>query len=66
MYKIRPVVEDLVNKFKIVYKPENHVSIDEEFLLWKGSLGFKEYIPNKRARFGIKMFSLCKVDEMKL
>ena len=56
--KIRPVVEDLVNKSKTVYKPEKHVSIVEELLLWNGRLGFKQYIPNKRARFGIKMFSL--------
>ena len=58
LYKISPVVEDLVNKFKTVYKLEKHVSIDEHLLLWKGRLGFKQYIPNKRARFGIKMFSL--------
>ena len=30
-------------------------------MLWKGRLGFKQYIPNKRSRFGIKMFSLCEV-----
>ena len=66
LYKIRPVVEDPVNKFKTVYKPEKHISIDEELLLWKGRLGFKQYIPNQRAQFGIKMFSLCEVDEMKL
>ena len=60
--KIRPVVEDLVNKFKTVYEPEKHVSIDEELLLWKGHLSFKQYAPNKRVRFGIKMFSLCEVD----
>ena len=28
-------------------------------MLHKGRVGFKQYIPNKRARFGIKMFSLC-------
>ena len=39
LYKIRPVVEDLVSKFKTIYKPEKHVSIDEELLLWKGRLG---------------------------
>ena len=27
----------------------------------KGRLEFKQYIPNKRTRFGIKMFSLCEV-----
>ena len=35
------------------------ISVDEELLLWKGRLVFKQYIPLKRARFGIKMFSLC-------
>ena len=59
LFKIRPVVNYLVEKFKAVYTPEKTVSIDEELLLWKGRLGFKQYIPNKRSRFGIKMFSLC-------
>ena len=40
---------------------EQHVAIDEELLLWKGRVGFKQYIPSKRARFDIKMFSLCEV-----
>lgn len=58
LYKVRPVVEFLVSKFKSVYIPEEHVSMDEELLLWKGKLSFRQYIPLKRARFGIKMFSL--------
>ena len=28
-------------------------------MLWKGRLQFKQYIPNKRSRFGIKYSSLC-------
>lgn len=59
LYKVRPVIEYLVSKFKSNYIPEQHISIDEELLLWKGRLVFKQYIPLKRARFGIKMFSLC-------
>ena len=59
LYKVRPVVEYLVNKFRTVYIPEDRISIDKELLLWKGNLAFKQYIPMKRARFGIKMFSLC-------
>ena len=27
--------------------------------MWKGRLGFKQYIPLKRARFGVKAFMLC-------
>ena len=42
LYKIRPVVEYLVSKSKTVYTPEQHVSIDEELLLWKGTVGFKQ------------------------
>lgn len=28
-------------------------------MLWKGRLSFKQYLPNKRKRFGIKAFILC-------
>ena len=59
LFKIRPVVDYLLEKFKSAYTPSKNISIDEELLIWKGRLGFKQYIPNKRARFGIKMFSIC-------
>ena len=35
LYKVRPVVEYLVNKVRTVYIPEDHISIDEELLIWK-------------------------------
>ena len=41
LFKVRPVVDYLVSKFKTVYTPQMNVSIDEELLLWKGRLGFK-------------------------
>ena len=28
-------------------------------MLWKGRLLFKQYIPSKRSRSGVKLFSLC-------
>ena len=59
LYKIRPVAKYLVSKFKAVYTPEQHVAIDKELVLWKDRVGVKQYIPSKRARFGIKIFSLC-------
>ena len=39
--------------------PSENISIDKELLFYKGRLSFKQYIPSKRARFGIKLFSLC-------
>ena len=61
LFKIRPVLDYLMDNFKNEYTPDKHIAIDEELLLWKGRLGFKQYIPNKRARFGIKTFSVCEV-----
>ena len=56
---VRPVVQYLVSKLKSVYISEDHISIDEKLLLWKGEQLLKQYIALKRPRFGIKMFSIC-------
>ncbi|CAL1278575.1 unnamed protein product [Larinioides sclopetarius] len=53
-------VYDAINrKFKSSYVPEKDISVDESVLLYKGRLGYKQYLPNKRARFGIKFYQLC-------
>ena len=52
-------MDHLFEKFQEVYVPTCNVSIDESLLLWKGRLSFKQYIPLKRARFGVKSFMLC-------
>ena len=59
LFNVRALIEHLVKRFKEVYIPSREISIDEELMLWKGRLGFKQYIPNKRCRFGIKYVSLC-------
>ncbi|KAG8226635.1 hypothetical protein J437_LFUL005286 [Ladona fulva] len=57
--KIWPVYERLNKKFQDAYTPERNVTIDESLMLYKGRLGWIQYIPMKRARFGIKTFMLC-------
>ena len=57
--EVEGVVEFLVDQFKNVYIPTQHISIDEELLFWKGRLSFKQHIPSKRSRFGVKLFSVC-------
>ena len=59
LFKVRPLVDHLCEKFGEVCTPSSNISIDESLLLWKGRLAFKQYIPLKRARFGIKCFMLC-------
>lgn len=57
--KIFPVFQILNEKFKNLYTPMRDVTIDESLLLFKGRLGWIQYIPLKRARFGIKTYMLC-------
>ncbi len=39
--------------------PHKNLVIDESLMLWRGKLLFKQYIPSKRHRFGVKLFILC-------
>ena len=59
LFKIRPLLEYLINKFQEEKMPSQKISIDEQLILHKGRIGFRQYNPSKRARFGLKFFSLC-------
>jgi len=56
LYKVRPLLDELFEKFQTVYTPGPSVALDESLILWKGRLVFRQYLPLKRARFGIKLF----------
>ena len=57
LYKIRPLVEHFSATFSRAFTPYQNICIDES-LLFKGRIIFRQYIPLKRARFGIKLFCL--------
>lgn len=57
--KIKPFYDALIQRFSTVYVPEQNIAIDESLMLWKGRLQMKQYIPLKRARFGLKSYELC-------
>lgn len=57
--KLRPLLEHVINIFKTSYVPYEKLCIDESLILFKGRLMFKQYIPSKRSRFGVKFFVLC-------
>ncbi|CAB3248586.1 unnamed protein product [Arctia plantaginis] len=60
--KVAPVVAHCNKKFKDLYTPAQHLSLDESLLLWKGRLSWKQCIRSKAARFGIKSFELCEAE----
>ena len=42
--------------------PEKQLSLDESMMLWRGRLVFRQYIKNKRHKYGVKFFELCQHD----
>ena len=58
LLKIKPIIVYLQNKFSAVLVAGKNLCIDESIVLWKGRLRFKQHIPLKKNRFGIKLFEL--------
>ncbi|KAG7154982.1 PiggyBac transposable element-derived protein 4-like 9 [Homarus americanus] len=40
-------------------KRYQNVVFDESLMLWRGNIGFCQYIPSKHHRFGLKLFVIC-------
>lgn len=57
--KIKDLVDLFRKSFFRNFRPFRKLCIDESLLLFKGQLGFKQFIPSKRSRFGIKTYLLC-------
>ncbi|CAB4040995.1 Hypothetical predicted protein [Paramuricea clavata] len=57
--KIRPLISKLENAFQDVYVPGKNISIDEGLIKFNGRLSFKQYMPKKPNKFGIKIWMLA-------
>jgi hypothetical protein len=40
------------------YNPSEHLAVDEVIVQFKGRVIFRQYVPKKRKRFGIKIYKL--------
>lgn len=57
--KVSSLLQILIRNYQKAFSPEEALSLDESLLLHRGRLSFKQYIKNKRAKYGIKFFELC-------
>lgn len=57
--KIAPLVSHLNNMFKLMKSPDEEMVIDESMVPFRGRLVFKQYIPMKTHKYGIKLFKIC-------
>lgn len=56
--KISSIITHCVKNFKEVHSPAKQLSIDEALVGFKGRISYKQYIPMKRRRFGLKLYEL--------
>jgi len=49
----------LNNTFCELYNLTEHLAVDEVIVLYKGRVVFRQYIPKKYKRFGIKIYKPC-------
>lgn len=59
LFKIRPILSHFNNIMKQNYVPNIDICIDESMMLWRGRLSFRQYIKNKKHKYGIKLYELC-------
>ncbi|XP_056645829.1 piggyBac transposable element-derived protein 4-like [Diorhabda sublineata] len=59
LYKVSAFIELMNTNFQKWCVPEENVCIDESMIPFRGRLGFRQYIPNKRHRYGLKVYKLC-------
>jgi len=55
--KLKNIMDSLLSRFQSIYYPEKQ--IDEAMVLWHGRLVFRQYIPGKRHKYGVKLYLLC-------
>ncbi|XP_059209533.1 piggyBac transposable element-derived protein 4-like [Centropristis striata] len=56
---IRDVWDKWVEILPLLYNPGPHVTVDERLVPFRGRCPFRQYMPNKPAKYGIKMWAAC-------
>ena len=62
LFKIRPIIDILKGRPSTIFKPGRNLSVDEIMRKFKGRLFWKQYMPKKPNKWGIKLFGLADPD----
>lgn len=62
LYKVKELMTLINSKMVELFIPKRQVSVDEMMVPWKGRLAFKQYMPAKPTKWGIKMWALAEAD----
>lgn len=61
LYKIRSLVDELNVNFRAHFTPDISLCVDEGMIPFRGRIIFRQYLKQKRHKYGIKIFKLCTV-----
>ncbi|KAI7802694.1 putative piggyBac transposable element-derived protein 4-like, partial [Triplophysa rosa] len=56
---IRELWDKWVERLPLLYNPGLNVTVDERLVPFRGSCPFRQYMPNKPAKYGIKIWAAC-------
>ena len=56
LFKCRQIITNVVSNIQSAYYPFKTISIDEEMIAFKGRLNFRQYMPAKPTKYGIKVW----------
>ncbi|XP_017795068.1 PREDICTED: piggyBac transposable element-derived protein 4-like [Habropoda laboriosa] len=60
--KVLPLVDILMVNYQKVFSPGKDIVVDETMVPWRGRLVFRQYIPTKSHKYGVKLFKLCSTE----
>lgn len=58
---IRELIELFNNNCQKYFSPSEYLTVDEQLLAFRGNCPFRQYIPSKPAKYGLKVFALVDV-----
>ncbi|RUA04709.1 MAG: hypothetical protein DSY43_05900, partial [Gammaproteobacteria bacterium] len=56
LYKVRPIINYIKGKLKLNYNPTKNISVDEGMIPYRGRISFRQYMPAKPTKYGIKVW----------
>ena len=59
LYLVRRVLDIIQNQIQNNYIPYQNVSVDEAMIAFRGRLSFRQYLPAKPTKYGIKVWEVC-------
>ena len=59
LYKVRPLMDTVRNNFRDIYHVHREGTIDEAMIAFQGRLSYKQYMPAKPIKRGIKVWMRC-------